>query len=178
MAMGGGSGMGDGMGMPMPMPPPPSSMSMPTPMPSDDGMGGNGKMMMMHMTFFWGKRVQVLFSDWPGDRGLGMYVASLVFVLALAALAEAFSAASGRLARPGSGPLAAALLTLLHAARMGIAYLVMLAVMSFNVGVLIAAIVGHALGFLFARSGIFAKGSGPVDAEAQPNTHPPPPSKS
>nr|CAD1819387.1 unnamed protein product [Ananas comosus var. bracteatus] len=65
MAMGGGSGMGDGMGMPMPMPPPPSSMSMPTPMPSDDGMG-----------------VTVLFSDWPGDRGLGMYVASLVFVLA------------------------------------------------------------------------------------------------
>lgn len=114
------------------------------------------KMMeMMHMAFFWGDRAVVLFPGWPGDRGAGMYLLCLLLVLALAALTEALALLSRRLARRGGGEAtasSAALLTAVHAARMGMAYLVMLAVMSFNVGVLLAAVAGHALGFLLARS--------------------------
>uniref|UniRef100_A0ACD5UQE0 Uncharacterized protein n=1 Tax=Avena sativa TaxID=4498 RepID=A0ACD5UQE0_AVESA len=116
------------------------------------------KMMgMMHMTFFWGDRAVVLFPGWPGDRGAGMYLLCLLFVLALAALTEALALLSRLLARRSGGGEAtaaasAALLTAVHAARMGMAYLVMLAVMSFNVGVLLAAVAGHAIGFLLARS--------------------------
>uniref|UniRef100_A0A0E0KQE5 Copper transport protein n=1 Tax=Oryza punctata TaxID=4537 RepID=A0A0E0KQE5_ORYPU len=112
--------------------------------------------MMMHMTFFWGDRAVVLFRGWPGERGAGMYALCLLFVFALAALTEGLSVLSRRLARRGGQAPApassAALLTAVHAARMGMAYLVMLAVMSFNVGVFLAAVAGHALGFLLARS--------------------------
>jgi copper transporter 1 len=143
MAMGGdGGGMGE--------------MSM-TPPPRADHAAAPHKMMgsMMHMTFFWGDRAVVLFPGWPGDRGAGMYLLCLLLVLALAALTEALALLSRRLARRGGGEAtasSAALLTAAHAARMGTAYLVMLAVMSFNVGVLLAAVAGHALGFLLARS--------------------------
>ncbi|URE46036.1 Ctr copper transporter family [Musa troglodytarum] len=90
-----------------------------------DGMGHEKEMKMtMHMTFFWGENVEILFSGWPGDRGFGI------------------------VSRRRCGGMAA----VLHAVRMGLAYLVMLAVMSFNGGVLGAAVAGHALGFLLSRS--------------------------
>ncbi|KAM0853965.1 hypothetical protein ACQ4PT_050720 [Festuca glaucescens] len=134
---------------------------------------------MMHMAFFWGDRAVVLFPGWPGDRGAGMYLLCLLLVLALAALTEALALLSRRLARRGGGGEAtassAALLTAVHAARMGMAYLVMLAVMSFNVGVLLAAVAGHALGFLLARSRVrtgAARGSG-AGASPEPCGIPP-----
>ncbi|BAH92657.1 Os04g0415600 [Oryza sativa Japonica Group] len=154
-------GMGDdGMG-PMAMAPPRSGhATAAAPPPPQHKMA-----MMMHMTFFWSDRAVVLIRGWPGERGAGMYALCLLFVLALAALTEGLSVLSRRLARRGGGAASsdggrpapapassAALLTAVHAARMGMAYLVMLAVMSFNVGVLLAAVAGHALGFLLARS--------------------------
>ncbi|CAM0904716.1 unnamed protein product [Alopecurus aequalis] len=147
MAMGGDGG--GGMGA-MTMPPPPRADHTATKTAAPHKM-----MEMMHMTFFWGDRTLVLFPGWPGDRGAGMYLLCLLFVLALAALTEALALLSRCLARRGGGEAtasSAALLTAVHAARMGMAYLVMLAVMSFNVGVLLAAVAGHALGFLLARS--------------------------
>ncbi|CAA7389809.1 unnamed protein product [Spirodela intermedia] len=124
------------------------------------GMGG------MHMTFFWGKDVQILFSGWPGSReGVGTYLLALCLVFALAAAVEFLSYAARRFASVGhrgggaarlSGGLAR---TAVHAIRVGLAYVVMLAVMSFNVGVLAAAVAGHALGFLLSASGAFGRGA-------------------
>ncbi|XP_047064341.1 copper transporter 6-like [Lolium rigidum] len=142
------------------------AMTMAPPRAADHKMAG-----MMHMAFFWGDRAVVLFPGWPGDRGAGMYILCLLLVLALAALTEALALLSRRLARRGGGEAtasSAALLTAVHAARMGLAYLVMLAVMSFNVGVLLAAVAGHALGFLLARSRVrtgATRGSGDASPE-------------
>ncbi|THU54659.1 hypothetical protein C4D60_Mb10t27480 [Musa balbisiana] len=73
-----------------------------------------------------------------------MYLLALLFVLAISALTDFLSTVSRR----RCGGMAA----VLHAVRMGLAYLVMLAVMSFNGGILVAAVAGHALGFLLSRS--------------------------
>ncbi|XP_051217261.1 copper transporter 6-like [Lolium perenne] len=148
------------------------AMTMAPPRAADHAAATPHKMAgMMHMAFFWGDRAVVLFPGWPGDRGAGMYILCLLLVLALAALTEALALLSRRLARRGGGEAtasSAALLTAVHAARMGLAYLVMLAVMSFNVGVLLAAVAGHALGFLLARSRVrtgAARGSGDASPE-------------
>ncbi|KAF3454624.1 hypothetical protein FNV43_RR05072 [Rhamnella rubrinervis] len=113
------------------------------------------KMMMMHMTFFWGKNAEILFSKWPGTR-TGMYVLALIFVFVLSVLVEWLSHC--RLIKPGSTQLAAGLIqTVLHAMRVGLAYMVMLAVMSFNVGVFLVAVAGHTVGFLLFGSRVFKK---------------------
>ncbi|KAI6671057.1 hypothetical protein NL676_005942 [Syzygium grande] len=108
-------------------------------------------MMTNHMTFFWDTRAEILFSGWPGTR-TGMYAVALVFVFALCLLIEWLS--HSRLPVPTKRGFAAGVLrSLLHALRMGLAYLAMLALMSFNVGVFLAALAGHAVGFLaFAKS--------------------------
>ncbi|RRT45247.1 hypothetical protein B296_00031005 [Ensete ventricosum] len=114
---------------------------------------------MIQMSFVWSTRAQILFSCWPGDRGAGAYLLALFLVAAASGLVDCLSVAIRSLPR-GNRVALALLRTALHAARMGLAYLVMLAVMSFNVGVLIAAIVGHALGFFLTGSGLL-KWAGP-----------------
>ena len=54
--------------------------------------------------------------------------------------------------------------TLLHAIRIGLAYMVMLALMSFNGGVFLVAVAGHAVGFLVFGSRVF-RGSEMVSLE-------------
>ncbi|GAV78325.1 Ctr domain-containing protein [Cephalotus follicularis] len=112
-------------------------------------------MTMMHMTFFWGKNAEILFSGWPGTR-TGMYVLALVFIFVLSLLVEWLSHC--KLVKPGSNNLVAGVIqTFMHAIRVGLAYLVMLAVMSFNVGVLLVAIAGHGVGFFLFGSRAFKK---------------------
>ncbi|KAI3851834.1 hypothetical protein MKX03_034189 [Papaver bracteatum] len=112
-----------------------------------DGMGGNTTKeymdMPMQMTFYWGMASGILFEGWPGHQ-TGMYVLALVVIFALAMLIE-FLAYMTRIA-------IRTLLAVKHGIRVGLLYLVMLAVMTFNVGVLIAAVSGHALGFFFFGS--------------------------
>ncbi|KAL3530812.1 hypothetical protein ACH5RR_010134 [Cinchona calisaya] len=126
-----------------------------------NGSGGGGMpemmhhhRMMMHMTFFWGKNAEILFPGWPGYDNLGMYMLALVVVFMLAFFVEFLS--SCKLIKESSNRVAAgSLQTLLHGIRIGLAYMVMLAVMSFNVGVFLVAIAGHAAGFFFFGSRAF-----------------------
>uniref|UniRef100_A0A1D1YPP5 Copper transport protein n=1 Tax=Anthurium amnicola TaxID=1678845 RepID=A0A1D1YPP5_9ARAE len=121
-------------------------------------MGGGHKMSYTHMTFFWGRKSEILFKGWPGDRG-GFYALALVVVFLLGLLVEWLSHCRLITTRGARWPrLAAGLLrAALHTLRVGLAYLLMLAVMSFNVGVLVVAIAGHAVGFLLFSGALFGK---------------------
>ncbi|KAK4408591.1 Copper transporter 1 [Sesamum angolense] len=130
--------------------------------PSNATMMMHHRHMMMHMTFFWGKNAEILFDGWPGSDHLGMYVLALTVVFFLAFIVEWLSNCS--ILRGSSSPsqrsAAAAvgmLQTLLYAVRIGLAYLVMLAVMSFNAGVFLVAIAGHSIGFFLFGSRAFNK---------------------
>lgn len=81
-----------------------------------------------------------------------MYLMALFFVFALSVTVEWL--ATFRFTKLGANRVWARLgQTGVHVLRVGLAYMVMLAVMSFNAGVLIVAVVGHAVGFLlFATS--------------------------
>ncbi|KAL5226270.1 hypothetical protein ABZP36_014535 [Zizania latifolia] len=118
--------------------------------PAAHGMVGRRKR-YMHMTFYWGKNSEILFTGWPGASG-GMYALALVAVFALAVLHEFLGSSARGLESSASGRLgrrrAAAARAGVHAVRVGAAYLLMLALMSFNVGVFLVAVAGHAVGFL------------------------------
>lgn len=136
------------------------TMGPPGPGAMTNGTAGGGmpimrhRHMMMHMTFFWGKNAEILFSGWPGYDNMGMYVLALVVVFMLAFLVEWLSAC--KFIKESSNHVAAGFLqTLLHGIRIGLAYMVMLAVMSFNAGVFLVAIAGHATGFFFFGSRVF-----------------------
>lgn len=150
-------GMGSMGGM---APPPPMNMA---------GTMQHHEMMMMHMTFFWGKSTEILFSGWPGssDKRPHMYFVALLFVFVLSNLVEWLSHC--QLMKPGSNHVAAGLVqTLLHALRVGLAYMVMLAIMSFNGGVFLAAVAGHTLGFLFFGSRVFKRTQNPAKTSDLP----------
>jgi copper transporter 1 len=122
-------------------------MSMP-PKSSSTMMMDHNK--MMHMTFFWGNDALILFNDWPAGNP-GNYLLALFMVFAMSVLIELLSYHT-RFIKPGSNPMVVRLIqTLLHVLRVGLAYLVMLALMSFNGGVFLVAVLGHALGFFFCN---------------------------
>ncbi|NP_001267996.1 hypothetical protein VitviT2T_012364 [Vitis vinifera] len=110
---------------------------------------------LIHMTFFWGKNAEILFSGWPGTSS-GMYALALILVFVVALLLEWLSRSS--LLKPGPHNVTTGLLqTALYAIRSGFSYMLMLAVMSFNGGIFLAAVAGHALGFLIFGSRVFKK---------------------
>lgn len=125
----------DQMSMPMPMSP--GSMKM--------------KDMAMHMNLYWGKDVIILFQGWPSNN-LGMYILALAFVFLLSATIEVLSIApvvkQGTTKSPVIGGLTQ---TILYTLRIGLSYLVMLSVMSFNLGIFIVAVAGHAFGFFLVK---------------------------
>ncbi|VVB04585.1 unnamed protein product [Arabis nemorensis] len=130
------------------------------PPPSSSSMTNHTKphMMMMHMTFFWGKNTEVLFSGWPGTSS-GMYALCLIVVFFLAVIAE-WLAHSPIFRADGSTDRTAGIAqTAVYTLKTGLSYLVMLAVMSFNGGVFIVAIAGYAVGFLLFGSTVFKKPS-------------------
>ncbi|KAJ3674564.1 hypothetical protein LUZ60_005180 [Juncus effusus] len=112
------------------------------------------------MVFFWGKNSEILFEGWPGTRG-GMYALALIFVFLLAVISELISTCRIDKLTHKNG-LAQ---TAVHVLRVGLMYLLMLAVMSFNGGVFIITIVGHGVGFLLFRSKLFNSQEAEVSVE-------------
>ncbi|KAK4478513.1 hypothetical protein RD792_013990 [Penstemon davidsonii] len=135
-----------------------SNMPMPMPMPSGSNStyNYNGTTMFMDhmimpMSFFWGKDVVVLFSGWPGFNRLGMYILALAMVFFLAAGAEILSLASSLKPRGLSPAVGALIHAVVFAVRIAMGYLVMLSVMSFNLGVFVAAVAGDTAGSFFLK---------------------------
>ncbi|WCJ28383.1 copper transporter 1 [Euphorbia peplus] len=123
---------------------------------------------LTHMTFFWGHTTEILFKGWPGSSS-GMYALALMFVFTLAVVVEWFNYCS--IIKPGTNKVAAGVFrTAMYVVRTGLSYLVMLAVMSFNGGVFLVAVGGHAVGFALFGSRVIKKaGSG---SEVQPDIPP------
>ncbi|XVE96976.1 hypothetical protein REPUB_Repub02eG0270500 [Reevesia pubescens] len=110
---------------------------------------------LIHMSFYWGHKSEILFSCWPGSSS-GMYALALIFVFVLAMIVEWLSYCS--IIKPGVNKVAAGFFqTAMHTVRAGVSYMVMLAVFSFNGGVFLAAVFGHAIGFLVFGSKAFRK---------------------
>ncbi|KAI3678251.1 hypothetical protein L6452_37536 [Arctium lappa] len=122
-------------------------MAMPPMMNVGNGTMGmlHRKRMMMHMTFYWGTDALILFTGWPGTD-IGMYVLALVFVFFLALMVEWLARCNFAMMK-SNGLTSGLAQTLVHALRVGLSNMVMLALMSFNVGVFFVAVFGHALGF-------------------------------
>ncbi|XP_039028699.1 copper transporter 2-like [Hibiscus syriacus] len=107
--------------------------------------------MNMQMSFYWGKDVTVLFSGWP-ESNKGMYVLALFFVLFLGAAVEILAMLPAAFKPGTTKPIHGAVIqTGVHVVRMCFAYMVMLSVMSYNVGIFIAAILGHGVGFFVVK---------------------------
>ncbi|KAI3750316.1 hypothetical protein L2E82_20950 [Cichorium intybus] len=122
------------------------SQDMPMPMPANATMN---HMSMMHMTFFWGKDVVMLFNAWPNGK-LGMYILALAFVFVLAVAIEFFSVFPT--IKTGASPIVGGLTQAsVYGLRMALAYIVMLSVMSYNLGIFIFVVVGHAAGFFLVK---------------------------
>ncbi|KAL8260386.1 hypothetical protein R6Q59_028339 [Mikania micrantha] len=132
--------------------------------PENETMGmdmdmGMGMDQMTHMTFYWGKNAWILFQGWPG-KSTGMYILALVFVFLLTLIMEWLN--HSNLASTNSNGITR---TLIHTLRVVFSYLVMLSVMSFNIGIFLVAIGGHAIGFYLFR---VLKQSSEKDSEMAP----------
>ncbi|XP_021727530.1 copper transporter 6-like [Chenopodium quinoa] len=140
---------------PLPLSPFPSPLLSPS--PSSSIPTGTHKM-AFHTAFYWGKAHQILFPGWPGTS-TGMYVVAVLLVFSLAILVECL--AYCHIIKPGPNQVAACFFrTGMRAIRAGMAYMVILAVMSYNGGIFIAAVVGHTIGYLIFGSGLYLKSDG------------------
>ncbi|KAI3443063.1 Copper transporter [Psidium guajava] len=127
---------------------PPGSMS--TSNSSSSGYHGMNRKMMMHTSFYLGKDAIILFSGWPEQR-LGMYVLALFFVFLMALAVEVLSISPD--VKTGTNPIVGgAMQAAIYGLKMALAYMVMLSIMSFNVGVFIVAVIGHAFGSFLVKS--------------------------
>lgn len=108
-------------------------------------------MMDMHSSFYWGKHATILFGGWP-NQSLSMYILAVFCVFVLAMVVELSSALATTMRTETNPTKAGFRHSLVYGFRLGLAYLVMLALMSFNLGVFLAALVGHALGFFIFKA--------------------------
>ncbi|KAK7377156.1 hypothetical protein VNO80_02576 [Phaseolus coccineus] len=127
---------------------------------------------MMHMTFYWGKKVTILIHSWKTDSWMS-YILSLLACLVVAAFYQYLEnrrirlklvtgdrrASPAEIRIPFLWGAAGNKTTLgvkfaeavLFGVNSGIGFLLMLAIMSFNGGVLVAVVVGLTIGYFLFR---------------------------
>ncbi|KAL3640689.1 hypothetical protein CASFOL_015657 [Castilleja foliolosa] len=138
-----------------------NTFSGPQAQPQPPGAAHSHHRSFFHLAFYWGIEAQFLFNNWP-DNSSGMYALALIFVFTLAIVVEFLT--SLNLVKPGSTRAGTVFFQAgVNAIRAGFAYMVILAVMSYNGGVFIAALLGHAVGYVVFGSKIAKK-------ETRPNT--------
>ncbi|KAL2548558.1 Copper transporter 5 [Forsythia ovata] len=133
---------------------------------------------MMHMTFYWGRKVTILFDSWKTDSWISYFI-SLVACFLFCVFYQYMedrrlklklltlntknppSSSGGGVNSPllysksGGGKWSASRFAgaILFGVNSAIGYFFMLAIMSFNGGVFIAVVLGLAVGYLIFRSG-------------------------
>ncbi|KAM1038066.1 hypothetical protein ACFX13_033527 [Malus domestica] len=106
--------------------------------------------MNMQMSFHWGKEATILFKGWPNES-TAMYILALLLLFVLAFAMETLSAWPN--VKPSMNPIVAGLAQAsVYAVRIGMGYLVMLAVMSFNARIFIVAVAGHTFGYFIVKA--------------------------
>ncbi|XP_051119283.1 copper transporter 5.1 [Andrographis paniculata] len=132
---------------------------------------------MMHMTFYWGKNVTILFDSWKTDSWvsyalslLALFLFSLFYqymedrrlrfrLLALSKRPPPPQSQTQSLGIPLLGGAAGKWApwrfagAILFGVNSAIGYFLMLAIMSFNAGVFVAVVVGLGVGYLLFRGG-------------------------
>lgn len=103
-----------------------------------------------HTSFWVGTNVMVLFPGWPGNYSLLHYYLALLLVFVLALLTPICGMCSMP-ANEQMAPMTLLLYAMRHGLRKCLFYLLVLSVVTFNVGVFLAAIAGHVIGY-FALS--------------------------
>lgn len=102
--------------------------------------------MKTHLSFRWDKKTEIFFSGWPG-KSSESYIIALACVFLVSVMVEWLT--HKRLTMTFSASFCAILLeTLMYGSRVGLSYLVMLSVMSFNIGIILSAVAGYSVGFL------------------------------
>ncbi|GLJ05404.1 hypothetical protein SUGI_0017660 [Cryptomeria japonica] len=116
----------------------------------------------MQMTFYWGKRMELIFPGWESHT-VAMYLLSLVALFVLAFFNQSLQYVRNRIVNLDHGSnnskdlgtkrLGTSIAeTVVFAVNAGTGYLLMLAVMSYNVGVFVVVIAGLSVGFFFFHS--------------------------
>ena len=135
-------------GMPGMSPPPAARLSSMGGMPA---MSSPMHMETMRSSFYWGSDVEFFFANWPSGH-LVMYILALVLLLVISVMNEYVSNYRGYHGGNKAWAATGLVQTLCHTVRVATGYLLMLAVMSYNVGVFVVVIVGSAIGFyIFGR---------------------------
>lgn len=128
---------------------------------------------MGHMKFPWViKEVEIIFPGWPGDS-LYSYMVAFVSVFIVSVTVEWLSHTRWIIKGYTNHVIAGVLQTLMYGIRVCLAMLVMLAVMSFDVGVFLAAVSGYGVGFFIFGSQAFRKPAMRMYYELQPSDLPP-----
>ncbi|CAN6471524.1 unnamed protein product [Victoria cruziana] len=112
---------------------------------------------MMHFALFWGTDSEnvILFGGWPGAN-VGKYAFLLVVIFIAGIVTEWFAFMKVRWVEE-KPYLSGFLSSVVYGIRMFFSNMMMLSLMSFNIGVVIVAVLGHGIGYWFFGTHAFTK---------------------